>query len=250
MSERSHVLVRRGLNLMTVGTPETADRALALFDQAIAMRSARAGDAATAIGLDDAFDLAGAWMNRAEALLARNRPGDAAAAVDALNQAVALLDRLMPGSTLARRRLAIASHNRAVAWRRCGGRESWQAVPDLLRAIDLLEDCVAEAITDRAILLAAAWASLAEAQLAEPTEDAWERAVESAGQAVDLLAPRQPTGATAAAAPPSRQPAINGRLVPAIYQQARDALRRAVDRQRAFGLTRSSASRVRSRSSR
>ncbi len=191
LSARATALVRRGLGLLATGRKDDAVRALACVDAALAIRRTLPSDDAAS-----RFDLAGAWMNRAEALAAIDPHAHATAVVAAYDAAVPLLDSLPPADDPRfPRRLATALQNRVLARRRQDP-HAWTAVPDLIRALNVLETSAGGSAD---VMLAAIWVNLADAQLAEPVESAWRRAIESAQRALDLLGSHEDADVDAAA---------------------------------------------------
>ncbi|MGE3956062.1 MAG: hypothetical protein AB7H96_05030 [Vicinamibacterales bacterium] len=174
--------MQAGRDLMHGGRPEAVGRALALFDRAVAIRRGLS----TRGALDD-YDLAGAWLNRAEALLVLGAPGHLDSAVRATDEAVALLER-WPQVRDARMtlRLATALQNRAVALRRLQ-REPWRVTNDLFRAIALL-DTIADADPHVGTRSAAVWVNIADVQAGESDPAAWQRALQSAECALARVA--------------------------------------------------------------
>ena len=174
--------MQRGRDLMAAGGGDAAHRALVLFDRAIAIRRG--------FPLDDSrnrYDLAGAWLNRAEALLAIDDAVSVETALRAFDVAVPLLEGL-PFDQDSRylRRLAVALQNRAIGRRR-SGREAWKAVPDLFLALGALDTPAGRTLEDARTLQATIWVNLADAQLAERDWVAWHRAIQSTECALALL---------------------------------------------------------------
>lgn len=184
--------MRRGMALRSLARPWARAQALALFDRAVALRRGRADDS---VGR---FDLAGALMNRAEVLLALGGADSAAAALSSLDEAVTLLEEC-PWTAEPRvaERLAIALQNRALASRRSDP-GAWTVVPDLFRAISVLERPAAPRGEREPLLLATAWIALAEVQAADGADGAWRRARQSAERALALVRPLEDEDCTAA----------------------------------------------------
>lgn len=186
--------MRCGLALLAVGSHEATSQAIVHFERAIELREITLDRlCATAVeeSVEEArwqarYDLAAAWLNRAAALANVTAGGDDTDVLSSLDAAVALLEGL-PVTTHPpfASRLAVALHNRA-QYRLRSGSETWRAIPDVVRALDLfpLDDSV-----DARRGAAAAWTTLAEAQLREPAPDAWLRAAQSAAHAVSLALP-------------------------------------------------------------
>lgn len=171
--------MKRGLALMA-GAEDAAAVAAALeqFDLALEIRRGLPrGDARAD------YALAASWMNRAEALLALGEPANNASALHALDEAVLVLESLpLESDPRFARRLAIGLQNRALARGRVG-RDTWTIVPDLFRALDLLTPLQAD---ETAGMIATTWVNIGAAQLLEPTDDAWRRAMTSARQALSV----------------------------------------------------------------
>lgn len=171
--------MKRGLALMAdADDAASVAKALEQFDLALELRrSLPRGDARTD------YALAASWMNRAEALLALGETANNALALDALDEAVVVLETLpLDSDPRFARRLAIALQNRALARRRLA-RDTWTIVPDLFRALDLVTSLDGD---DTAGMIATMWVNIGSAQLFEPTDDAWRRAMTSARQALRM----------------------------------------------------------------
>ncbi|MGC4084468.1 MAG: hypothetical protein QM736_20720 [Vicinamibacterales bacterium] len=174
--------MQRGRDLVATGERDALRRAVTLFDRAISIRRGTA--AAAPAGR---YDSAGAWLNRAEALLALGDPGSLDAALQALDEAVPLLETLpLDADPRYRRRLVVALQNRAIVRRRIG-HDTWKALPDLFKALDVIETDAGLGVDDGRVARAAVWVNVADAQRAEPDPEAWRRAVVSAQRAVTIL---------------------------------------------------------------
>jgi len=194
-NDRASALVRFGLSLLDSGATPDATRALACFDRALAIRLALpVGDSPIL-----QYDLGGAWLNRADALL-RVAPARIDEAIRSFDAAIELLERLPPeGDPRYSRRLAIAHQNRGLAHRSRSPAATASAVMDFVRAIDVLERHTCAALVDRDPLMATVWVNLADLQVDEETTDAWRRAVQSAHQARRLIADRERSDLAASA---------------------------------------------------
>lgn len=185
LNDYASSLVRHGIGQLAAGDPASAHRALASFDRALGIRLGLAGPPSSL----RLYDLAGTWMNRAEAL---TRLGGAARLDEALaayDAALAAL-RALPLRDDVRfvRRLAIACQNRATTRRARGGSGQHLVMHDLMEAITHLEEYATAAPADGNRLLAAAWVGLAAVQADGATEPEWRRAIGSAAQARRLVA--------------------------------------------------------------
>lgn len=186
--ERSAALatahMQRGLALMEGrGKTASAPAALAHFNAALEIRRALPGSDPHAV-----YALAASWMNRAEALLALGDAASLTKAIESLDAAVEILETIpLTADPRFPRRLAIALQNRAFARGRLR-RDMWTMIPDLFRALDLIGPA---ADADDLRLSAAIWVNVGVAQLHEPAEDAWRRAVTSARQALELVGARE-----------------------------------------------------------
>jgi hypothetical protein len=184
-NSQASALVRLGLAVISTGDADAASRALACFDRALDIRRQLPTESAPLLQ----YDLAGTWLNRAEALAGLGGRDHLTDAMHALDEAVALLERL-PLSLDPRfsRRLAIAYLNRGVGRRTDGARAAGRSVLDFIQAIGVLEHDQCAGLPDRPLLLAACWVNLADAQASEHVEGAWRRAVGSTVHAKSLVA--------------------------------------------------------------
>jgi tetratricopeptide (TPR) repeat protein len=189
--------MRRGIELLAVGDSDADREALRLFDAAIAERSAGP--------LQDPrarYDLAGAWMNRAEAMT-RLAPAEPAAAVEAFDRAIALLSDPAwgphPDSPPWRRRIAIAWNNRGQTFSRQRGREAARAAASSFRnAIEALGGVAHDAEDQR--VLGSAWANHANALLRMDSRTAAREARKAAREALAILDALEQADLTAAEA--------------------------------------------------
>jgi hypothetical protein len=185
LNDQASALVRRGLEILDDGAAQTAERALACFDRAVALRLQLPLERSPWLQ----FDLGGALLNRADVLLGLG--GDIrlhlalqtyAAAVTWLEDLPLELDVKFPA------RLAVAYHNRGVALRARGAASLGASLQDFAAAITLLESLDDDgAGADRRRYLATAWVGLADARAASASPDASRQAIAAAHRAVLVL---------------------------------------------------------------
>lgn len=171
--------MQRGRDLVADGGAEALQRAVVLFDRAVAVRRGLAARGSS----NDRYDLAGAWLNKAEALHARGPAESAEVVRAAYDSAVALLRALpLDDDARFRRRLAVALQNRALI-QQSSPTLAWRVLPDLFHALDVLRAVPADA--ESRTVEASLWNLVALAQLREPDAEAWRRALASATLAVN-----------------------------------------------------------------
>ena len=111
MTAEASALMKRGIDLLNGGTPESLTEAVACFDAAIDLRRRlfTPGDHGAA------YLLAASWMNRGDALARLGGAARLAEAVRSYDEALAVLDDAPPGlDPLYRRRHGIAWMNRGL----------------------------------------------------------------------------------------------------------------------------------------
>ena len=188
-------LVRQGIEILAKAEPESAARALACFDRALDLRRQLSIEARPMLQ----YDLAGTWLNRADALVRIGGTESLRAALCAYDTAIEWL-RALPLAADSRfpRRLAIAYQNRALARWSHGGGDADLAKEDFHQALVTLGGDHCDALPDRAYLTATVWVNLADVQANGPTEDGWRRAIESTNEARRLIADAERKDASAA----------------------------------------------------
>ena len=173
--------MQRGRDLVGEGGGHALRRATVLFDRAIAIRRGLAASGTPR----DRYDLAGAWLNKAEALLALEAASPSDRVLDAFDAAIEMLTAVAGRDRRSTTRLALALQNRALVKRRRPA-DAWQTASDLFRAIAVLSG-EGEVQPDLWTLEATIWANVADAQLDEPEPAAWHRAIESAAVALERV---------------------------------------------------------------
>jgi tetratricopeptide (TPR) repeat protein len=181
--------MQEGLSRLAAGTPESLAAAIPHFDRAIALRQQLIASGQTGW----AFGVAAGWLNRGECLLRIGDAASLAAALPAFDEGIRLL--LLLGwttETKVRRRLAIAWQNRGLVLQAIGNQFE-ESRRSFAQAIQLLEDEPAAAIDDRAIMLATVWTNLASACAERSDQEALERAVDAAQEALRHIDPSAAT---------------------------------------------------------
>lgn len=196
VNQRASEWMHLGIDLMSQDQPTELKKAIACFDEAIALR--------LTLPLADnpghRYGLAAGWMNRADALSRLGAKDQLVESVKAYDEALALLHSLpLAENPLYPRRMAIALINRGLVRQREGARADMEdAVRCFREALALLEKPAASSITDLARLRAGALVNLADVLI----EAGYSSAQESqafARQALRAIAESERTDRTAAA---------------------------------------------------
>lgn len=179
LEQQAASAMRVGLQLLSRG-PDLAGRALAAFEFALRCRSCPSPVASHR----QRHALAGTWINIATARLWRDDDGDAAAAADACDCALAAL----AGLTRVRcadmpRRTAIAYHTKGRALVRVAAFE--RAAACFTAALAHLTTPEGRLVADAPYLTAASWVALAEAHAGHGRAPG--AALDAAGQALALV---------------------------------------------------------------
>src|SRR5262249_7257661 len=134
------------------------------------------------------YGLAACWLNRADALMRLDRTESRAAALQSIDEGIALL-RTLPLADDLRfpTRLAMAYHNRGLALLAQTDVDFGDAVIAFSEALAVLEHEDAAHLPERRYLLAVVWTNLASARAARGTTESTNLARNAAQRAIDLV---------------------------------------------------------------
>jgi tetratricopeptide (TPR) repeat protein len=191
---QASVLMKQGIRLLQESEADP-EAALQCFDRALDLRRRLPDDVPI-----HAYGLAACWLNRADALMRLGGARSRVLAIEAFDEAIALLSPL-PLSEDPRfvRRLVIAHQNRGLALCALAPPATDGAVRAFLEAIAVLDHEQANSVPDQRYLLAVVWMNLANAQTSKMTNDGDDAARDAARRAVAFIAPAEREDPEAAA---------------------------------------------------
>jgi len=185
INAQASVFMKQGIRLMEGTGREAIATALRCFDRALELRCRLPIETSPMLQ----YALAACWLNRADALMRLEIPGQIQLALRSYDEALALLRHLpLREDAQFPRRLAIAYQNRGLALQSQNSSATSEVMQEFSKAIQVLEHEHAGQINDRLYLLAAVWMNLANAELAEASTQSQKRAEEAARRAIALVA--------------------------------------------------------------
>ena len=181
---RASVFMKEGVSLLEA-SDANAEAALVHFDRAIELRTRLQMDVPA-----HAYGLAACWLNRADALMRTGSGANRDLALQAYDEALALLGTLpLAGDPRFPRRLAIAHQNRALVLVSQDPPAHDEAAATLENAISVLEQ--SGPFDDRDHLTAVVWMNLANVRAIEGTAESDHAARKAAEHSISLVAERE-----------------------------------------------------------